>query len=294
MFLGGGKSNESVEAFHTGSETSFADPWDSRTPLIIVAAHFSEDLDWLKKSPFPVVVCSKHGAEDPAIPADPKCTQANHGREASAYLKFIVEYYHELPERIAFIHGHETAWHQGLDMREAIRRARTDLDYVGLNGTFYDDRDALNPVYTEFKPIWDAYFKPYVHRELPERILHDCCAQFVVSRRAISRIPWEAYRLWLDVLLDAEDDYTMGTCFEYVWHVIFGQSDVYEHVYDHDTYAFSAGVADVSPDVAVARSPDVAVARSPGRSPGILRQVNFGTLGALEEGRVGGEGREGR
>jgi hypothetical protein len=26
----------------------------------------------------------------------------------------------------------------------------------------------------------------------------------------------------------------------------------------------------------------------------ILRQVNFGTLGALEEGRVGGEGREGR
>ena len=94
--------------------------WDSNTELIIVTSHFTEDLEWLKQSKYPVVVCSKVGAHIPAIPADTKCIIPNIGNEASSYLKFIITYYDNLPEHVAFIHGHETSWHQSVDILKAI------------------------------------------------------------------------------------------------------------------------------------------------------------------------------
>jgi hypothetical protein len=218
----------------------WSDPWDSTEPLIIVSAHFSEDLAWLKESPYPVVVCSKHGADAPAIPAEPRCVQPNRGRESSAYLKFIKEFYHELPKRVAFIHGHETSWHQNMDMLGAITHARKDLNYVGLNNMFYDNRDMDNPVYSEFKPTWDEHFRPYVRRELPERIVNDCCAQFIVSRTAIQRLPQEAYAHWLDIVHAVEDDYTLGQQLEFVWHIVFGELDVYPFIAQHPSAAFGA------------------------------------------------------
>jgi hypothetical protein len=211
-----------------------APAWDTSTPLIIVSAHFKENLGWLKKSTHPVVVCSKEGASTPEIPGEPRCKLPNFGREASSYLKFIVEFYDALPVRVAFIHGHERAWHQNLDILTAIQSARPDVPYVSLNNMFYDDRTIDNHVYASFIPTWNTHFKPYVKRDLPARIFHDCCAQFIVHRDAIHALPHEAYQHWLDLLKNSKDDYTLGMQIEYVWHIIFGMPDVLE---SHEQYA---------------------------------------------------------
>lgn len=39
-----------------------------------------------------------HGAQHATI--------ANKGNEAMAYLQFIIDYYHQLPNATAFVHGH--------------------------------------------------------------------------------------------------------------------------------------------------------------------------------------------
>jgi hypothetical protein len=84
-----------------------------KSNLVIVTAHYNEDLEWLKKSRHPVVLCDKPGAKSSSFTPDKSCTlNVNRGREASSFLKYIVENYDRLPERIAFIHGHEETWHQ--------------------------------------------------------------------------------------------------------------------------------------------------------------------------------------
>ena len=94
--------------------------WDSNTELVIVSAHYNEDLEWLKKAPVPVVVCGKEGEKDAAIPSNRKCKTINEGNEASSYIKFIIEYYDNLPQYVLFIHGHETSPHQTRDIYNEI------------------------------------------------------------------------------------------------------------------------------------------------------------------------------
>ena len=36
----------------------------------------------------------------------------NVGQEDATYFRFITMFYHDLPERMFFVHGHNKAWHQ--------------------------------------------------------------------------------------------------------------------------------------------------------------------------------------
>lgn len=197
--------------------------WNSNSDLVIVTAHFKEDLDWLRKSGMPLVICSKDNAPFQRD-ADPRCMLPNHGREASSFLKFITSFYDELPKRIAFVHGHEYAWHQRFEILSAIRCAKRDKPFVSLNVMFMDDRNMSNPTYIGIKDLWNDHFKPFLKIDFPQRVYHDCCAQFVVSREAVRRIPKRAYEHWLQLLLDTPNDSVLSVQFEYLWHIIFGEN----------------------------------------------------------------------
>lgn len=217
--------------------------WDSTTELVIATSHFSEDLNWLKDVSFPVVVCSKVGAAEPSIPADPKCILPNIGREASSYLKFIITYYDELPEYVAFIHGHQTAWHQTVDILQAIKCSKyKEYGFVGLNGYF-----VMRNINTEFYKmlinIWNKHFKHETNVEYPtyRGVFSDSCAQFIVSRENIKRHSKQTYTDWLNLILNEElpsipswkgthldfgvndSSWKWGLIFEFGWHIIFGQ-----------------------------------------------------------------------
>eukprot|EP00798_Chlamydomonas_sp_ICE-L_P019539 gene19539-26220_t len=205
--------------------------------LVIVTAHFNENLKWLKKARVPVVVCSKLNAETPALPADPKCTITNNGREASVYLKFIISNYDNLPKHVAFIHGHQTSYHQMLPfgLLSAIQDCALidEYDYIPLSNSYFD-RYAWkeDPRMEMLRKMWDDVFRPYLHRDFPNKLIHDCCAQFIVSRTLILKHPKRAYEHWFSLFNNDKfynmygyDDYEIAVMFEYIWHIIFGEPD---------------------------------------------------------------------
>lgn len=217
----------------------------NRTPsLVIVTAHYREDLGWLKQSTWPVVVCDKPGSAPMPFDADPQCSlKRNVGREASAFLQYIVTHYDALPLHVAFIHGHETAWHQKLPFRmlDAIDRAhRSNVDYVNLNNVQHSkviSQEALEAVedhapwlevgqapHALLEQHWDRVFRPVLHAPFPEHLRFMCCAQFVVSSLAIRRHPRDAYQRLLDFVTDESigTDWDRAVAVEFVWHMLLG------------------------------------------------------------------------
>jgi hypothetical protein len=203
--------------------------WDKNTDIIIVSSHYGEDLGWLTELEIPVIVCGKNGEKDSLIQSNPTCKTPNAGFEASSYLKFIYENYDNLPQHIAFIHGHETAWHQRRNIIEEIRgEVWKSKGYYGLNNYLYDDHNMGHHLMPYVHAMWPIYFEPYLAIPAPEYVCHDCCAQFIVSRERILTISREAYKSWYDLSINEENEFGMKTkdiaiVFEWIWHVIFGE-----------------------------------------------------------------------
>lgn len=215
-----------------------------RTPdLVIVSAHYKEDLEWLKRSNYPVIICDKPGGSDTSFDPDPTCTlNENKGREASSYLKYIIENYDNLPNKIAFIHGHEDADHQRYPkgLLRAIEDAKTDeFDFISLNNWIHLKKDTgpspqlpVHPnsheigdhpkVYEEMRNNWDTVFRPIFGINLPQYFRFPSCAQFIVSKKAIQRRPKSEYQKLYDFMMEpGSDDWARGVALEFMWHMLF-------------------------------------------------------------------------
>lgn len=95
--------------------------------VVIVTSHWKEDLNWLKKSKYPVVLIDHEGSDPPAI--EPTTIIPNRGNESSSYIRYIIDNWDSLPDYVAFIHGHETSHHQKhkehmLTLIDRARRSR--------------------------------------------------------------------------------------------------------------------------------------------------------------------------
>ncbi len=203
--------------------------WSSDTEIIIVSSHYGEELGWLTELDVPVIVCGKEGEKDSPIQSNPSCKTPNAGFEASSYLRFLYENYDNLPGHIAFIHGHETAWHQRRNIIEEIKGCVwKQKGYYGLNNYLYDDHNSNHRLMPYMHRMWPSYFEPYLHIPAPDYVCHDCCAQFIVSRDRILVHPREAYKRWYELSINNENEFGMNTkdiaiVFEWIWHVIFGE-----------------------------------------------------------------------
>lgn len=216
--------------------------------LVVVTSHYSEDLGWLRDIDLPVVVCSKTSPS-------PLCTQdENKGRETTSYLKFIADNYHRLPRHMAFVHGHSDAWHQkaSVGLMDLIKNCAQykQHGFISLNNYYFDDRRPENHAMQHLFRIWDDVFRPYLHRDPPQYLHHDCCAQFIVSRERVLSLPRDAYVHWYNYILhvDSTGDggFALGLIFEYVWPILFGEPDVVG-VPTHQA-RFSCGVENTAMD----------------------------------------------
>jgi Protein of unknown function (DUF3431) len=224
------------------------DVQDLCSQLVIVTAHWKEDLTWLKESIWKVIVCDKEGADPVSIPSDESCLCPNIGRESSSYLKYIVTHYDHLAPFTAFIHGHEQAWHQRIKAKGPFKAKllnailAVDLEkheFITLNECWIDDwkkgpqnwgQGFVNMNMTYLHTLWEKDFKPWLKIEAPKHLRSDCCSTFIVSKNLIQRLPKEAYEHWLGMFLEIKPEFydawsskALGYCFEYLWHVIFGQ-----------------------------------------------------------------------
>lgn len=195
--------------------------------LEVVSCHYNEDLDWLKSCPHPVHVVGKEGGS----PLDPGGFASveiipNLGHESSSYLRYMGREYDNLPERIVFIHGHETAHHQRMPMMAGIEKFG-NLPFVDLNRTINVHMITRPESGLRYGFMWDEILRPELGTGMPLYVNFRLGGQFLVRRELIRSRPRKFY----------EDAYskTMEICakdpgyskcaamfFETFWHLIFG------------------------------------------------------------------------
>lgn len=203
--------------------------WVTRPKLrkVIVSSHFKEDLTWLKSANWDVSVIDHEGSQPPAF--EPLVVIPNRGNESSSYIRYIIDNWDNLPDYMAFVHGHEYAHHQKYKepMLELIERAvLTGDDYIPLNGYWLSEPSpscVKSDYYLQIAKYW-YLFEPWIKRYPNENLLTDACGQFIVSRNKIQRYPFEAWQSWYQALTHPDTHKELGFVFEYTWHYLFGQA----------------------------------------------------------------------
>lgn len=198
----------------------------------VVSSHWNEDLEWLDKTGFTYSVCDK--LENPHYKGTGECdTKVNRGKECSSYLQYITAHYDDLPQRVAFVHGHDKGWHQQQSMSKTLKcAAASPRPFQTLNGTVINDRDWNNAI-----PSFKKQFPEFSENEdwmalidvgNSDRVISDCCAQFLVDAPHIQRLPLEAWEsLHREVIRDDNDDNgstRIDKCktLERMWSPLFG------------------------------------------------------------------------
>jgi len=214
--------------------------------MIIVTNHWQEDLEWLKKSKFPVVVIDKVGSAPSCF--EPAMVLQNKGGAESSYFKYIIENYDALPDHIAFLHGHETAYHHHhtRPLLEVIEGANLSHGYIPLNGCvraycFMNEEGVQN-----LPQAWDDFKLP---QELKPKtgsvIMFEPHSQFIVSKEMIKRFPKELYEHMYDVMMNEEPEWCPYSkamigrhyaALENIFHIMYGKGRI--HFYDPTWFNF--------------------------------------------------------
>ncbi|PTU24500.1 hypothetical protein P175DRAFT_0429125, partial [Aspergillus ochraceoroseus IBT 24754] len=250
---------------------------------LILATTQSEDLTWLLE------YCNEHGAEttpfiyttDPDPDPDLRLLipRTIRGREAAAYLSFIVDYYDKLPPYSIFIHSNVNQWHNDLFgplTSTALRNLR--LDAVDAKG-YVNLRCKHDPGCPTSVHPWSpsqvdiegndirAFF-PEVYQailnvgpeKVPDHIGNVCCGQFAVSRERIRQRPRADYERMLKwaAETDRTDSFGVGWVYEKIWHIIFGMDDIYCPGYEQcrcDVYGWCGPLAGTGKTLQAVRAP---------------------------------------
>jgi hypothetical protein len=222
-------------------------PWDKNTELLLVVAHFEQNLDWLiSQKDFPYVLGRKFST-------DPICgVPIDKGADGATYLKFIINNWNDLPKRLCFLDDHERSWHQEFDMIEKLRKIKNSTGwpkgFFPLNDLPIDSMEEFRHwKYELFSPVWDAVVKPHIGMDCPTRIIADGSSQFIVSREYIHANSialyqdlyeynigtkrWKGDEEWRDAsgysYAPGGQDWVGGAYFlEWIWHLVFNTSSL--------------------------------------------------------------------
>jgi hypothetical protein len=210
----------------------------SNSKLVLCISHFTEDLSWLKYVEKPFVVLSKSIELESTI-----YSRINRGNEVSAYLHFIVAYYHSLPELTLFLHGHDTDWHQLYTVPFIVAELDTHKKYHNVNNFHVNDRNvSTNRYMQQLRTIWPDLFQQELGEMPSTGFREKCCAQFAVHRDRIRLRSLQFYQRLLEYVLDdSQDDAahvdgyhsSMSFVLEFVWHYIFGEPALLDYPGEH-------------------------------------------------------------
>lgn len=208
-------------------QTTISTTKSSLTRMIVVS-HFNEDLDWLplfisQQIPYIVYTRSNDYLAHHNI-------KINKGREAVAYLRYIVDNYANLPSSIAFIHAHRTSWHQKnpSDIVVALRAVRWHkYSYMPLTDTrtaSFFKVSAVDPQINVNFELWRDVLQKELGSPPASGVQTYCCASFIAKREAILAHPKDFYSKIIDyIIASPHSDQLTGRTLEYTWHMIFGQ-----------------------------------------------------------------------
>lgn len=215
-------------------------PGSTYTKMIVAPRTSEEDTNWMTYE-LPDWETAVYVADDPEAPLHPP---KNKGHEVIVYLTYIIDFYDNLPDIVAFMHSHQFAWHvdeifggdtavmlQRLNPARVIREGYMNLRCIWAPGcpdwmhpgTVQEDESKQEEVMLAH--VWREVFP---QEPVPDVLAQPCCAQFAVSRERILTIPKSRFVFYRDWVMKTDlSDYISGRAWEYLWHVIFtGQKTV--------------------------------------------------------------------
>eukprot|EP00976_Prorocentrum_cordatum_P104876 1194061-Prorocentrum_minimum.AAC.1 len=213
--------------------------------IVVMVSSFSwppvEDLAWLNEQPWPVFVSTKEPGK--GYHSEP---WGNVGWDIASYLRFIVDFWDILPKRVAFVHGHNMAWHQaGYKMSYILRNiCWSGVKYVNLNTNPQDPvvwkqtaQTRSGIVQLVEKTVGKIWNRPATNTDR-------CCQQYLVSREAIKTRPLTFWKEMLALMTDGDrlkanrlkgvfdKRPTMALDLPFLeesWHYIFGVEKINQH-----------------------------------------------------------------
>ena len=163
---------------------------------------------------------------------NPFAVPINRGTEASAYLKYIHEYYDNLTLYTIFVHDSEFSWHHEGSLLDIILNKLTKLcapKYVNFNNKCTGS--IHNGWWPEIRKFFDKYLAPQLG---PRKLYGDwtlgnrCCAQFIVHRDRIHKHPKAFYKKLYDfTLAETNDPKKHGHFLEWTYALIFDSPVLY-------------------------------------------------------------------
>jgi hypothetical protein len=184
----------------------------------IVSNRYNENIEWIKNSNYDFEIIQK-------------TQESNYGAESLSYLKFICENYDNLPDKIAFIHGHEHSYHQQYSIIESIEKYKNE-NFKTLNGKVfsYHYLNITHPWFPKselnfglFDFFWNEIMSDF--EECPKKLIFCHGAQFIVDKRLILNNNVDFYKKIYNFILDKKLGKIISVFLEFVWHIIFTKNN---------------------------------------------------------------------
>lgn len=220
--------------------------YDAAEKHLIIASFTAQNVSWLSEIPSSWTI-KRYFMDDPNPEQPGLSVPRNQGREAMAYLTYIVDHYDTLPNYMVFTHGHERSWHQVEPLQMKIRAlnlaALEKENYISLRCG--DQMGCEKQPYIDTRhPNWGGekhmcdFWKTIVpHESCPRYVSYKCCAQHAVTRAAVrKRSKQDWIRIREPLLHDLSDnkawgegatDWLGGMYYEKFWHILLGTGPEY-------------------------------------------------------------------
>jgi len=194
----------------------------------IVLSRWKKDTEWvyrMKNNNTNIMIYDKENSNNPYnIPV-------NRGREASVYLKYIIDHFECLSEYTFFIHDEEYSWHHEGSIIDRFKEAIDSKElYYNINNFILQDFNENN---TESEKERLEWYEKYIENYIPYNLLpkknwvngeHKGCAQFLVHKSLIINFPKKFYEDLYEWVINFRDSWLAGIFLEFSWHLFW---DIY-------------------------------------------------------------------
>lgn len=158
----------------------------------------------------------------------------NKGQEASVYLKYIIDYYDELPTFTFFIHDDEYAWHHSGSIIDKYNEAvMSNKMYYNVNDRcIWNVHNSIKEWHGEavFKDFM-LWYNKYIEEYIPILTVpnsndfiygYNGSAQFLVHKDLIRNFPKEFYIKLYDWIITTKlQNYFSSRYLEWTWHLFW-------------------------------------------------------------------------
>jgi hypothetical protein len=192
----------------------------------IIIARFKEETEWVNK----ISKFNKVHIYEKEKPDHPYNVPKNRGNEASAYLKYIIDNYNNLPSYLVLIHCHESSWHHTDSIVDIINSyIGKEIKFENINdpkkcndmGNYQDwvNGDVGNFYQKLIKPAVGAHT---IHENWTDK--QPGCAQFIIHKDRILDHSLDFYKDIFDWIMNVDVSFkNHGFYLEWTWELFWNR-----------------------------------------------------------------------